>query len=208
MNGWPGKVVLGCLLSIALFLGCESSESSESSPPAPATTSVPAAEPISETSEASVPVPEPKPVERAPQPVVDKPQPVATPSGFGPAHVEILPLTELIAAPDGQGTVLNVYVSLLDVYSEKIKAPGTLRFELYEYVQRSAEPKGQRVAIWPDINLTSPTENQRYWRDFLRAYEFSLVTEASRNKTYILEATCLSLGGRRLSAEWPLKPAD
>ena len=203
MNGWTGKVLLWCLLPIALFLGCESSESS---PPAPATTPVPAAEPISETSEASVPVP--KPVERAPQPAQEKPQPVTTPSGFGPAHIEILPLTELIATPDGQGTVLNVYISLLDIYTEKIKAPGTLRFELYEYVQRSAEPKGQRVAIWPDINLTSPTENQRYWRDFLRAYEFSLATEASRNKTYILEATCLSLGGKRLSTEWPLKPAN
>ncbi len=205
MNGWTGKVLLWCLLPVVLLLGCESSESS---PPAPATTPVPAAESVSEVPEPEESVPVPQPVERTPEPAVEKPQPVTLPSGFGPAHIEILPLTELIAPPNGQGSVLNVYVSLLDVYSEKIKAPGTLRFELYEYVQRSAEPKGQRVAIWPDINLTNPSENQRHWRDFLRAYEFDLVTEASRNRAYILEATCLSLSGKRLSTEWHLKPAD
>ena len=101
---------------------------------------------------------------------------------------------------------MDVYVSLLDAYSEKIKAPGIFRFELYEYVQRSSEPKGQRIAIWPDVDLNSPAENQTYWRDFLRAYEFSLGAPASRGKTYILEVTCLCPSGKRLSTEWPLKP--
>jgi len=125
------------------------------------------------------------------------------PSGFAPIQVEVLPLTELLDGP--QGTRLNIYVCLLDAYNEKIKAPGTLRFELYEYVQRSSEPKGQRIAIWPDIDLNSPIENQKYWRDFLRAYEFTLAAQASKNKTYILEVTCLCPSGRRLSTEWAVK---
>ena len=88
-----------------------------------------------------------------------------------------------------------------------MKAPGTLRFELYEHVQRSAEPKGQRIAIWTDIDLTDATENNRYWQDFLRAYEFTLRTDASRNKTYVLEATFLRPSGR-LTTEWLLRPGS
>ena len=107
-----------------------------------------------------------------------------------------------------QGTRLNIYVCLLDAYGEKIKAPGTLRFELYEYVQRSSESKGQRIAIWPDIDLNSPIENQKYWRDYLRAYEFALIAQASKDKTYILEVTCLYPTGKRLSTEWAVKPEN
>jgi len=29
-------------------------------------------------------------------------------------------------------------------------------------VARSAEPKGQRLAIWPDIDLTHPATNHTY----------------------------------------------
>jgi hypothetical protein len=133
-----------------------------------------------------------------------EPEPVAASNGFAPTQVEILPLTELV---DGeQGTRLNAYVSLLDAFGEKVKAPGTFRFELYEYVQRSAEPKGPRLAIWPDIDLTDPAENQEYWRDFLRAYEFTFASQASRSQTYILEVTCRYPDGRRLSTEWELRP--
>ncbi len=135
--------------------------------------------------------------------------PETLPSGFSPIQVEVLPLTELVEATGvQQGAQLNVYVSLVDGYLEKIKAPGTFRFELYEYVQRSSEPKGQRIAIWPDIDLNDPAQNHRYWRDFLRAYEFTLATGASKNKTYILEVTCLCPSGKRLSTKWSLKPEN
>jgi len=150
---------------------------------------------------------EPEPAVAEEQTVAVEPPPATLPPGFAPTEIEILPLTELIDAADGQpGTQLNVYVSLLDTYREKVKAPGTFRFELYEYVQRSAEPKGQRLAIWPDVDLANPAENQKYWRDFLRAYEFTLGAQAARDKTYILEVTCLCPSGKRLSVEWPLKP--
>lgn len=185
-----GHALLWSLLPVVLFLGCGPSE-----PTGPAT--VPAAEPIES---------EQKTVEEPDEAAAPAPS-VVLPQGFSATQIEILPLTELMGQTDGgQGTQLNVYVSLLDAYREKIKAPGTFRFELYEYVQRSAEPKGQRIAIWPDVDLNSPAENQKYWRDFLRAYEFSLGTEASGSKTYILEVTCLCPSGKRLSTEWPLKP--
>jgi hypothetical protein len=128
------------------------------------------------------------------------------PAGFAPARISILPLTELPhEAGSGKTAVLNAYVGLLDAFGSQIKAPGVLRFELYQYVPRSAQSKGQRIAIWPDIDLTHPGENNKYWRDFLRAYEFTLDAPAGLSETYVLEATCLCPDGRRLSAEFPLK---
>lgn len=179
MNVFLRSTYFLCILPMPLLCGCASSEPTE-----PARVDAP--------------------VERE-QPAAQS-APVAVSSGFAPTQVEILPLTEL--ADGEQGTQLNAYVSLLDAYGEKVKAPGTFRFELYEYVQRSAEPKGQRLAIWPDIDLNRLEDNQRYWRDFLRAYEFSFGAQASRSRTYILEVTCLCPNGKRLSAEWGLRPEE
>jgi len=83
--------------------------------------------------------------------------------------------------------------------------PGVFRFELYERVVRSAEPKGRRIVIWPDIDLTGAAENNEYWRDFLRAYEFNLPFEAQIKQCYILQVTYLSPSGKRLSAELSLE---
>ena len=164
---------------------------------------------------ATVPETAPEPVEQLPaDPSPPKPKPEevrptqATPDNFAATRIEIVPLTELSESTDGQGGMqLNVFLSVLDAFGSQMKTPAVLRFELYEYVQRSAEPKGQRVAIWPDIDLTDPVENHRYWRDFLRAYEFVLRTDASKSRTYVLEATCLRPEGR-LSTEWLLRPSN
>jgi hypothetical protein len=147
---------------------------------------------------------------------------VAPPAGgpaFTPVKIGILPLTELSSPSDAsQSGKLSVFVTLLDAFGSQMKAPGVLRFELYEYVPRSAQAKGQRLTLWPTVDLTSPAQNNRYWRDFLRAYEFVLdtgsptqnsalggPTQAGRDKTYILEVTCMYPDGRRLSSEYVLK---
>ncbi len=140
---------------------------------------------------------------RSPQSEIRNPQ---LPASFAPVKIGILPLTELSSPPEaGQGGRLSVFVTLLDAFGSGMKAPGVLRFELYEYIPRSAQSKGQRLTLWPDVDLTNPVQNNKYWRDFLRAYEFTLDTQASRDKTYILEVTCMCPDGRRLSAEYVLK---
>ena len=96
---------------------------------------------------------------------------------YAPVKVDILPLTEFAIADDDEqenGSEINVYVSLLDSFGHQGKSPGTFRFELYRKLQRSAEPKGKRIVIWPDFDLTSPVKNNKHWRDFLRAYEINL----------------------------------
>ncbi len=127
---------------------------------------------------------------------------------YVPVKIDIMPLTELInVGDDEEASKIRVYVSLLDAFDSQIKTPGVFRFELYEYIERSAEPKGRRIIIWPDIDLVDTVENNKHWRDFLRAYEFNLEFEPESNKSYILQATCMCPNGKRLSAEFGLKHA-
>ena len=128
--------------------------------------------------------------------------------GYAPAKVDILPLTELVGGSEKvKASAIKVYVGLLDGFDCQIKSPGVFRFELYKKVERSAEPKGKRITIWPDIDLTEPGENNEYWRDFLRAYEFILDFEPTGRPSYILQVTCLCPEGKRLSAEFALEDA-
>jgi len=125
---------------------------------------------------------------------------------YAPVKVDIMPLTELVIGDnDDEESKINVYVSLLDSFGHQAKSPGTFRFELYQKLQRSAEPKGKRIIIWPDIDLTEPVKNNNHWRDFLRTYEFNLDLEPQSNHSYILQVTCLCPNGRRLSAQFDLK---
>lgn len=124
---------------------------------------------------------------------------------FAPVKIDVLPLTELAAAGDTQRTGIYLYVSLLDAFGSQIKSPGRFRIELYDYVRRSAEPKGRRTAIWPDIDLIDPVTNNKYWKDFLRAYQFNLPFEQAGGKDYILEVTCFCPNGSRLSTNFTLR---
>ena len=123
---------------------------------------------------------------------------------YSPMEIDIIPLTGFIHIGDTQQARINLYVSLLDSFGSEIKSPCVFRFELYEKVQRSAEPKGRRVMIWPDVDLTGPTTNNQYWRNFLRAYEFNLPFGSASKQTYILEVTCLCPTGKRLTSDFTL----
>lgn len=126
-------------------------------------------------------------------------------SRFAPTRIDILPLTELVGASGTQRTGIRLYVSLLDAFGCQIKSPGVFRIELYDHVQRSAEPKGRRTATWPDIDLTDPAANNKYWNDFLRAYRFDLPFEQAGSPDYVLEVTCLCPNGSRLSTDFTLR---
>ena len=126
-------------------------------------------------------------------------------TSFVPVKIDIMPLTEFVDVGDVQQVKINIYISLLDVFGSQIKSPGIFRFELYEHMQRSAEPKGKRIVMWPDVDLNDPIANNDHWRDFLRAYEFSFSCNNNNNQDYILQVTCLCPNGKRLSSEFSLK---
>jgi hypothetical protein len=126
-------------------------------------------------------------------------------SDYFPAKVNILPLTEFVGDPEEEWLAIRVYVSLLDSFGCQIKGAGTFRFELYERVVRSPEPKGKCLSIWTDLDLTDPVKNNNHWWDFLRAYEFELDFEGQDKRSFILEVTYVGPGGRRLKTDFALK---
>ncbi|MDD5458767.1 MAG: hypothetical protein PHF37_05195 [Phycisphaerae bacterium] len=126
----------------------------------------------------------------------------SAPRAYQPVAIKILPLTEI--GTKNNVRVLRAYVSLMDSFGDYVKSQATFRFELYQYVARSAEPKGARLVIWPDIDLTEAAESQQYWRDFLRGYEFELELGPVYPQSYLLQVTCICPGQVRLSAEYNL----
>ena len=125
---------------------------------------------------------------------------------FEPSSVEIIPLTELFPPEeDSDNCKIEVYVSLQDMFGSQMKNPAVFRFELYEYVSRSATDKGRRLMIWPDIDLTDAVENNNYWQEFLRVYTFTFDFESQDNQVYVLQVTCILNETKRLLAELILK---
>jgi hypothetical protein len=129
------------------------------------------------------------------------------PVGFWPAEVAILPLTTLTATRDDRAhPYIHLFVGLRDPFRCNTKAPGVFRVELYEHAPRSAQTKGHRLTVWPDIDLNEAERNQLYWRDYLRCYEFrlDLTPGLAQLNEAILEVTFLSANDQRLNAQYPL----
>jgi hypothetical protein len=127
---------------------------------------------------------------------------------FTPERIRIIGLTEI--TPDASlpdEAVLSIYVDIFDAYDSHIKAPATFRFELYEFVPRSSDPRGKRLIIWPDIDLTDGAVNNGYWHDYLRTYNFDLQIDfrPAPDTTFTVEATCITQEGKRLSDKRQIK---
>lgn len=127
---------------------------------------------------------------------------------YAPEKIDILPLTELVFVDDIDRSGIDLYISLLDQYGCQVKSPGTFRFELYEHVPLSGEPKGKRIKIWPDFDLNDPEPNNEYWQDYLRTYEFNLPFDLAGTLDYILEVTCFCPNGRRLMGKYTLRSTE
>lgn len=129
-------------------------------------------------------------------------------SAYVASGVHIVGLTEITQVATGpwQGK-LNVYVDLVDSFGCCVKSPGLFRFELYEFVPRSSQPEGKRIFFPPDIDLTDATENNKHWRDFLRAYQFELDLNFSPrpDESFVLEVTFTTPHGRRLRDTFHLR---
>jgi hypothetical protein len=115
---------------------------------------------------------------------------------FVPEKIKFNQLTEF--AQNGR---ITAYIDIFDQFDSRIKAAGIWRFELYEYASLSVDPKGARLYLWPDINLADAKTNYGFWQDYLRCYKFDLDLdfELAPNKTYVLQATCFTADGKRIT---------
>lgn len=122
---------------------------------------------------------------------------------YAPVKLNIMPLSEIICPSETEErSKIRIYVSLLDSFGWQKRAPGIFRFEFYERVERSADHKGKRIVIWPDIDLTDSADNNIFWLDFLRVYRFDLDFGLPCNRSYVMQVTCMCPDGKRLSAEF------
>jgi len=121
---------------------------------------------------------------------------------YAPKRIHIIGLSEIVSETDSRRwPKIKTYVDLLDKYDSRVKSPATFRFELYEFAPRTSRSKGTRILAWDDFELTGPAKNNSHWQDHLRAYKFELYLdfEPSDGEEFILDATCITPNGKRLS---------
>jgi hypothetical protein len=117
-----------------------------------------------------------------------------------PTQIEILPFTKVGSfdakgLPDG----INAVVRPVDVMGDPVKAYGTLRFELYNYVPDSGLHKGEQLMVW-NQSLNTPADQRKYWDRVTQSYQFQLAWRQPLppNKTYVLEVVYENPAGTRL----------
>jgi len=110
-------------------------------------------------------------------------------------RIHISALTEFVTDPAGPDEVrLKVLLELFDVFGSSVPMPCVLRFELYEFYPLSSDPRGKRLVIWPEKDLSDAEKADEHWKALLRGYEFYLPLDfmPGQGKKYILEATCFA----------------
>lgn len=116
-------------------------------------------------------------------------------------QISISALTEFAMDPDQPDRVqLRVLVEPLVVSDSSVPAPCIFRFELYEFHPRSSDPRGNRLLLWPQKDLSRQENAEKHWDELLRGYKFDLPVGfmPTQNKKYVLEVTCIS-GSKRHS---------
>lgn len=68
---------------------------------------------------------------------------------------------------------VDVRIEVMDAYGDAAKAFGDFRFEMYQFIPNSIDPKGKRIATWEE-SLIEPKKNLLHWDKITRTYEFKL----------------------------------
>jgi len=109
-------------------------------------------------------------------------------------------------APDG----IEALVEFQDPFGDPTKAAGTIRFELYDYVQGQPDPKGARVTNPWIGSLASHEDQKSRWNRTSRTYSFQLaMSRFPAHKDHILIATFKPSGeGPRLFSQIVIPAAE
>ena len=118
---------------------------------------------------------------------------------FVPTSVAVNRLSEITMIDDYNGIAkIKLFVDLTDKFGDNMKSPGSIRFELYEYKNLSANNTGSRIYSWPVLDISDPMVNHGYWQDSLRSYMFELDVEHKLDKgsKYVVSVTFISNNGQ------------
>lgn len=111
---------------------------------------------------------------------------------------------------DGRPDGIEALVEFQDPFGDPTKASGTIRFELYDYVQGVPDPKGARAANPWIGSLASQEDQKARWNRTSRTYSFQLgMNNFPAGKAHILVATFKPSGdGPRLFSQIVIQPAE
>lgn len=91
-----------------------------------------------------------------------------------PQKIRIHPFTGTRTFADQGGIKgFDVRIEATDAFGDATKAIGSFRLELYSFKGDSADPKGQRLAVW-NIEAGDFESNRSYWNGITRTYQFKL----------------------------------
>lgn len=68
---------------------------------------------------------------------------------------------------------IDVRIQAVDAFDDATKAFGRFRFELFRFKPNSADPCGQRLAVWT-VDVSNFEANRRHWNSIMRTYQFKL----------------------------------
>lgn len=123
-----------------------------------------------------------------------------------PVHMRVYPSTKFIK--DGDGSVLEARIELVDVMGDSVKGVGRFRLELLSRGQSGEIGIGKRLYSW-DVSLTTLDDQIQYYDPITRAYYFRLVLNEDRsaNRETSLHVMFVTADGKRLTTEAVL-PVD
>jgi hypothetical protein len=119
---------------------------------------------------------------------------------FGPAAMRIHPIFTQVKDwnRDGDPDGVEALVEFQDQFGDPTKAAGTVMFELYEYRQGDAEPRGQRLSNPWIGSIVTLNEQRARWNRTSRTYTFQLAYPSiSNSRSYVLSAVFRSNTGGR-----------
>lgn len=96
-----------------------------------------------------------------------------------PRAIRIHPFTGTRVFGEAGGiTGIDVRIEAIDGYGDANKAFGRFRFELFRHKPNSAEPKGERLAVW-NVSAADHDQNRHHWNSITRTYQFKLAWDES-----------------------------
>lgn len=111
-------------------------------------------------------------------------------------RTRLLQLSVLQTEADGR-TAVRAFVQPAAEMDDEL-----YRFELYHYLPRSANPRGKRLRLWPEVAPGKAIAENPLWKPHLRAFEIGLLLDNAPSKTaYLLEMTVLK-GNAIQYSEW------
>ncbi|UCG15783.1 MAG: hypothetical protein JSV19_10855 [Phycisphaerales bacterium] len=125
-----------------------------------------------------------------------------------PEEIGIMPFTRIESfddddRPDGIALLLRP----INMLGDPVNIVGGVRAELFEFVPASAQPQGQRLAMW-EMSLNTKRDQLRYWNSTTQMYEFRLEFDAdvvAQHDKYVLEVTYNTPLGTHLTDKYTLE---